>query len=188
LRGWLSPPRAHEAGALVALCEAGFRLRAREFVAQLCEFDLELGLPGLCPLGEDFEDQPEPIDHTNAIGQLVPDVERLVRPQFVVDDHGRRAGPDDTLGDRLDFPLTEVVGRILRPRLRDDVGDLVARCPCEVDNLVGVGRSRVDALGDDSQFRGGVSFRHSSDATACSYLNSGLASAAAPQCLSRSAR
>ncbi len=75
----------HEPGALVALREAGFRLRARKLVPQLREFDLELCLSGVRPLAEYLEDEREPVDHLDPRGELSADVERLVGADVVVD-------------------------------------------------------------------------------------------------------
>ncbi len=133
----------HEPRSLVALCETRLRLDAREFVAQFREFDLQLCLPGLGALAEDFENQPEPVDDLRPVGQSLAHIVRLVRAELVVeDDHpgvpfrdgGRQFG---------DFPLAELERGVFLSGLCDRRGDVVARGASQLGQFVHRGGSVV---------------------------------------------
>jgi len=116
---------------------------------------LELGLPGVGALSEYLEDEREPVDHLDALGKLAADVERLVRPNVVVDDHGVGVGPADQIAELRDLPFSEHERGVLGASLGEFADHVVARGGRELGDLRQVRGSGLDALGDDRAPLGG---------------------------------
>ena len=72
------------------------------------QFDLQPALLAACPVGEDFQNKPRPIENLRVPGLL--EIALLDRAQRVVDNRNRNILSLDDRGEFLNFPGTEKRG------------------------------------------------------------------------------
>ncbi len=139
----------HEPRPFLALGETGLCLSPREFIAQLREFHLQLGLSGLGALAEYLQDEGEAVVDLDALGESVAEVIRLVRPQTVVEDHRAGTRLAEQGGDLVRFPLADVVRGVLLAHLGNLAEHLVAAGAGELADLLGLDGPLIDPFDDD---------------------------------------